>query len=195
MLEEGRSNLGLRAELYRRQSRSRRHLLQEHPAIAISWREPEIDAPRNSPKVFTVVFDQCRSGLTTKSADAKGRDPAMKPSRFLTTSQQMVECLDKRCDRSHKHEHLSGGRAGEVAFYPLPLIRAILKGVTATADSETYHRDNVIEQHELINAIAETQASLPTSASQGTPTSEITRTKWRQSEDRVSRFQCQAPLH
>ena len=95
---------------------------------------------------FTVVCDQCQFRLTTKSADGKSRDPAMKPTGFLTTSQQMVECLDKRCDRSHKHQHLSGGRAAEAAFYPLPLIRAILKGMRDTADSETYHRDNTTEQ-------------------------------------------------
>jgi hypothetical protein len=147
MRKEDRSHLRFRAELYRRQLRDGRHFLHEHPASAISWQESEIDALVNSPKVFTVVCDQCQFGLTTKSADGKGRDPAMKPTRFLTTSQQMVECLDKRCDRSHKHQHLSSGRAAEAAFYPLPLIRAILKGMRDTADSEAYHRDSTMEQH------------------------------------------------
>ena len=96
----------------------------------------------------------------------------MKPTRFLSTSQQMVECLEKRCDRSHKHQGLSGGRAAEAAFYPLPLIRAILNGMKATADSQAYHRDNVIEQTEFINAIAATQGTVPMSASQVRPTSQ-----------------------
>ena len=88
----------------------------------------------------------------------------------------MIECLDKRCDRSHRHQHLSGGRAAEAAFYPLPLIRAILKGMRDTADSETYHRENTMEQHEFVNAFAETQGTVPMSASQVIPTSQITRT-------------------
>ena len=40
MLEEGRSQLCFCAELYRRQLRDGRHFLHEHPASAISWREP-----------------------------------------------------------------------------------------------------------------------------------------------------------
>ena len=134
------------AGLYRRQLRDGRHFLQENPANAISWREREIDALVNSPKVFSVVCDQCQFALTTKSADGKGRDPAMKPTRFLTASQQMVECLNKRRDRFHKHQHQTGGRAAEAAFYPLPLIRAILKRMRATGDSGAYHRDSAVEQ-------------------------------------------------
>ena len=53
---------------------------------------------------------------------------------------------------------------------------AILKVMRATADSEAYHRDRVIEQHEVTNAIAETQGTVPMIASQVIPTSQITGT-------------------
>ena len=91
MLEEGRSHLRFCAELYRRQLRDGRHFLHEHPSSAISRREPEIDALVNSPEVFKVVWNKCQFGLTTKSADGKGRDPAMKAPRFLITSQRFYE--------------------------------------------------------------------------------------------------------
>jgi hypothetical protein len=43
------------------------------------------------------------------------------------------------------------------------------------ADPETYHRDNTMEQHEFVNAFAETRGTVPMSASQVIPTSQITR--------------------
>ena len=60
----------------------------------------------------------------------------MKPTRFLSSSKHMLDMLGKRCDRSHRHQSLVGGRCADAAFYPLPLIRAILKGIKATADAE-----------------------------------------------------------
>ena len=46
----------------------------------------------------------------------------------------------------------------------------------ATADSEAYRRDSAIKHNELIDAFAETQGTVPMSASQAIPTSRITRT-------------------
>ena len=66
----------------------------------------------------------------------------MKPTRFMSSSPQMLEQLDRRCDRSHVHRHLTGGRCAEAAFYPLPLIKAILKGIKATHDDEKAKRED-----------------------------------------------------
>ena len=112
--------------------------------------------------MFSVVCDQCQFGLTTLSEDRKGRELAMKPTRFLTSSQSMAECLDRRCDRSHKHQHLAGGRAAEAAFYPLPLIRAILKGMRKTSDFEKHKLSAAIERAEIVAGFSEFQGNLPT---------------------------------
>ena len=48
----------------------------------------------------------------------------------------MVGMLGKRCDRSNRHQSLVGRRCADAAFYPLPLIRAMSKGIKATADAE-----------------------------------------------------------
>jgi len=155
MIKEGRVHLNFCASLYRRQIKHGRHFLHEHPASAVSWREPEIEALVASPKVVTVTCDQCQFGLTTKSEDGQTRAPAMKPTRFMTTSQAMADCLDRRCDRSHKHQHLAGGRAAEAAFYPLPLIQAILKGIRATADSEKFNKESAEKRIAYVAAISE----------------------------------------
>ena len=132
MIAEGKSHLIFCAELYRKQVNTGRHFLHERPASAVSWREPYIETLTKDRKLLTAVCDQCQFGLMTKSADGSSKEMAMKPTRFLTSSQPMAEGLGRRCDRSHKHHHLVGGRAAEAAFDPIPLIRAILKSMRAT---------------------------------------------------------------
>ena len=53
----------------------------------------------------------------------------------MTNSPFMVDALDARCDKSHKHQHLVGGRAADAAFYPPKLLRAILRGMAMTRDA------------------------------------------------------------
>ena len=100
----------------------------------------------------------------------------MKPTRFLTSSSEMAEGLDKRCDRSHRHQHLVGGRAAAAAFYPLPLVRAILRGIRATADAERFRDEGKAERLEYAHAMASTQGSVPPRGGDEFPSSHITRT-------------------
>ena len=48
----------------------------------------------------------------------------------------MLGKRSRTCSRDHKHQTLEGGRPAEAAFYPLPLLRAILEGMSATAEAE-----------------------------------------------------------
>ena len=102
----------------------------------------------------------------------------MKPTRFLTSSQPMAEGLGRRCDRSHTHQHLVGGRAAEAALDPIPLIRAILKGMRATTDWEACRRSTHDGQTELIHGSSFNQGTIPfrSNPSEPVPTSQITRT-------------------
>ena len=45
----------------------------------------------------------------------------------------MSEQLSRKCDGSHKHQHLVGGRVRDAAFYPVPLVETILKGISLQA--------------------------------------------------------------
>ena len=83
---------------------------------------------------------------------------------------------DRRCDRSHKHQHLEGGRAAEAAFYPLPLIRAILRGIQATSDLAHATRDNQIEQVSFISNLANHQGTVPVEPQADVPHSYVSRT-------------------
>ena len=134
MLEEGRAHLRFACSLYRRQIANGKFFLHEHPATAMSWKEEEVDALARLPFVHLVTAHQCQYGLVTPSdADRSKMVPALKPTKFLTNSLVMSEQLQKKCDGSHSHQHLTGGRCKDAAFYPLPLVRAILKGIALQA--------------------------------------------------------------
>ena len=47
----------------------------------------------------------------------------------------MFDALNVRCDKTHDHQPLIGGQAAAAAFYPAPLLRAILKGMADTKNS------------------------------------------------------------
>ena len=69
----------------------------------------------------------------------------MKPTKFMSNSPQMLQQLCKRCDHSHKHQHLVGGRCADAACYPLPLIRAILNGIEDTTKAVQHARMEELE--------------------------------------------------
>ena len=61
---------------------------------------------------------------------------AKKPTKWATTSEEMRSRLSTRCSKTHSHQHLLGGRAAAAAFYPMPLITEIIRGMRDTADAE-----------------------------------------------------------
>ena len=126
---EGKLHLRFMASLYRKQIKKGKYFLHEHPATALSWKEPEISALLRHPTVHAVVAHQCMYGLTTPGPAGGDRMPAMKPTRFMTNSVPMSLRLNRTCDRLHTHQQLVGGRCEDAAFYPLPLVNAILLGM------------------------------------------------------------------
>ena len=86
------------------------------------------------PGVVTTVADQCMYGLVTHNQHGDWM-AAKKPTKFATNSVYMARRLGTRCDRSHKHEPLLGGRAAKAALYPSALIHEILRGMRDTADA------------------------------------------------------------
>ena len=78
--------------------------------------------------------------------------------------------------RSHRHQHLVGGRVAEAAFHPLRLVRAIPKGMRATADAEATVAGLINEEKELVSALADSQGTIPADPSLLFPSSYISRT-------------------
>ena len=96
----------------------------------------------SDPLAHVVTADKFQYGLVTRSATGRTTLlPAPKPTKFLTNSAMMAAQLTKRCKRDHVHQSLGGGRCRDAAFYPAPLVRAVLKGMVLP--TQQYHRFNL----------------------------------------------------
>ena len=137
MIKEAKMHLHFVTSLYQRQLSQNRHFLHEHPAGARSWHHPSILAIRQMEGVGVVRGDQCMFGLTTKGASADEKRLAKKPTKFMSSSPHMLKQLEKKCDRSHSHQILEGARCADAAFYPLQLVRTLLRGIRDTKAAES----------------------------------------------------------
>ena len=103
------------------------------------------------PRVHTVIGDQCCYGLVSPTPDGKSL-PAKKSTRFASSSRHMLHRLQRRCDNSHSHQQLVGGRAAQAAFYPTPLVEAMLRRIRDATDAEQ-HETNGGESAPLVQSV------------------------------------------
>ena len=135
ILKEGRRHLHFVISLYKIQLDQGRHFLHEHPQGATSWHDAQMEKLLSHVRVNTIVSDQCQYGLLTPGPNGQLM-PAKKPTKWASTSPQMLARLSARCPGDHVHQHLIGGRAADAAFYPPELVTNILRGMRDTADAE-----------------------------------------------------------
>ena len=99
---------------------------------------------------------QCQYKLVTPSADDPSKMlPALKPTKWMTNSSIMADQLNKKCKFDHEHQHLVGGRCKDAAFYPLPFVKAIIKGISlqAAADQKMSQEEENVDPKSPIFAI------------------------------------------
>jgi hypothetical protein len=126
---EAETLLGFAIEVYEHQIRHGRHFLHEHPASATSWSLPKMMGLRKKKGVGEVVGHLCQYGLTAKAGGHQ--TPALKPTRFLSSAEEVLKLLGKKCTRDHEHQRLAQGRARDAAIYPPELCKAMLRGIEA----------------------------------------------------------------
>ena len=160
IVSEGRVHLNFMASLYRRQVARGKYFLHEHPSGAQSWKEPQIMALMKDPTVHTVVAHQCMYGLTTPGRPGEGRKAAKKSTRFMTNSVFMSLRLNKTCDGMHEHQPLTGGRCADAAFYPLPLVTAILLGMKDTREAQSVRDEFSQEKASFISAVTDSAGTV-----------------------------------
>ena len=96
------------------------------------------------PRVSTTVGHQCCYGLASRGPH--GELPAKKPTMSASSSVHMLARLSKKCDKSHRHQQLTEGRAAAAAFYPPQLIEQILRGIRDTADAEAQQKQDALDE-------------------------------------------------
>ena len=140
-IAKGMKHLSFCIAIDREQLRRGKHFLHEHPQTAVSWQETGVQKMSEMPEVSIVTTDQCMHGLLTKDKNGE-KVPARKTTRFMTTSLQMANLLQTRCDKGNLHLPLEGSRCAEAAYYPVKLIRTILLRVRNTKDAEDQLRND-----------------------------------------------------
>lgn len=158
--------------IYKMQLAAGRHFVHEHPEGATSWQDSWMVDLLNDKRVHRTVADQCMYGLVTWTADGTWM-AAKKPTRFATSSSHMAARLGRRCDKSHSHQHLLGGRAAEAAFYPRRLTLEMLRGIRDTPDAAEQHDDVPIDaQHRSVALLHDVSPSAAFSLQQQDRSSE-----------------------
>ena len=100
------------------------YFLFEHPAHATSWEVGSVEKMLGESGVSGTVADQCMYWLVTPNADRFGLVPTKKPRRFMSNSWHVPGELSTRCDKSHVHQPLWGGRASKAQEYTYDLCSA-----------------------------------------------------------------------
>ena len=116
--------------------RAGRWLSHEHPATAVSCNEECINKLTEDPAVQAAKADQCQYGLTSPAPGGRPL-PALKTTKFMTNASPMAKLLQRRCQKEHEHQPLVCGRCAAAAFYPVKLIRTIIKGTRNTKRATT----------------------------------------------------------
>ena len=81
--------------------------------------------------VYTVVFDQCMTGLVSPCTEI----PMRKRTKLMTNSKHFIEAFrGKLCDRSHQHKLIQGSESGIrlsvwCQCYPGPMVDLLAEGV------------------------------------------------------------------
>ncbi len=64
----------------------------------------EVENLLKDPSVLRVRGDLCQYGMVLR--DAYGEMPVLKPTGFMTNSEELATVLSKICPRTHEHMHL-----------------------------------------------------------------------------------------
>ena len=125
MLGEGLGHLQFAMQALEWQIRRGKLGIFEHPERSRAWEEECVRRVQELPGVQIVTGDQCQYGLRVREEEELNR----KPTRFLVNSERMAGKLSRRCDNSHSHQALEGGRAKLAEKYPKELCKAMVQGL------------------------------------------------------------------
>ena len=133
-LEAGKRHIRFCLELYGMQIDEKRHFVHEHPEKSRAWQMPEVQAMMLRPEVGSTIVHMCAFGMT--ASDKMGTAPVKKPTRLMSSSEEVLKRMDKRCSNEagqaqHRHVHLVSGRAKAAQVYPRQFGVCICQGIMA----------------------------------------------------------------
>ena len=134
-MREARMHLNFCITLYRDQLQRGKHFLHEHPTSASTWKEESVELIASHPQVDIVVGNMCQYGMNIEEQPGIIK-PVKKNTRWVSSSNALLERLKARCPGDHEHANLLDGRAKKVVIYPERRCTEILKGMRDTMIQE-----------------------------------------------------------
>ena len=133
----------------------RKLFLFEHPLTSKVWEEPEMQELQQLPGVFTCDLDMCMFGL---NVDGKGLN--RKPTRVVVNSEAIATEIHRRCNGSHSHESLMGGKAAKAAHYTPAFCRAVVRGLQHHLRERYGQHHSFVSEAEITVLAADEEAEL-----------------------------------
>ena len=137
-MSSGRILMNFALQVARQQLREGRHCILENPRPSLAWKEPEMRRFIEE-DVYEAIFDQCRFGLKGPTGQLH-----KKATQVVSSSPSVTSLLhDVRCKRDHEHMAVIGGAkiTSPAGVYPLPLARAMVRGLEAQFEKDYKPRE------------------------------------------------------
>ena len=125
IISEGLGHLEFSMKLFEWQVRRGKVALFEHPDLSKAWVEPSVERVKQLQGVIEVRADQCQFGLRVREDEELNK----KPTKFPVNSEAIARRLNQRCDGTHEHQSLMGGRSLKAQEYPPELCRQMVDGL------------------------------------------------------------------
>ena len=103
--------------------------MHEHPATATSWKILEMLELIAAPGIEITTVDMCAFGM--KSEDTLGESLVRKSTKILSNSEEIIKSISRRCDGSHRHIQMIGGKAKNAQIYPRAFCQAVCEGIAS----------------------------------------------------------------
>ena len=129
MVAEGLEHLDFSMRLFEWQVRRGKWALFEHPMTSAAWDEESVQRATSLEGVEVVRGDQCMYGLRVR----EGEERSKKATKFMSNSKEVLKEVSMRCDGTHSHQELIGGRAKKAEEYPPELCKAVVEGIKKEA--------------------------------------------------------------
>ena len=113
-MARARTHLEFVCALYRMQHKRGDYFIHEHPQGTASWVENCVRRVIHETGAIVTTIHQCMYGLTTTNNEGEVM-PARKATNLMSNMPSLPLVVNKRCDGSHQHAVLEGGKRTKAA--------------------------------------------------------------------------------
>ncbi|CAK8993884.1 unnamed protein product [Durusdinium trenchii] len=126
--QEGDDLLSFGLDVAEHQIKHGRGFVFEHPWLSRAWKRPRTQYVLEHPDVFCIQCDMCQFGLKIAKGPMKDQ-LAQKSSGIMSNVPEVLDFVNHRCQKDHKHGKLIGGVAQYAQEYTPAFVQAIVCGI------------------------------------------------------------------